>query len=238
MEKIKGKKVLVTGASGGIGSAAVRMLVGAGAVVYISGRNRDLLNQLGRELSIPESQIIEADITRRESVSDLQHAVLADGKQLDVLVNAAGIGILKPFEQLSEDDFRRSLEVNLFGAFNLLQAFLPSMKTTGKGLIIQVPGVLGKSPMAGATAYSASKYGLNGMMKSLREELKRTEIRITQLFLGGVDSPFWDTIDLRVQRDKMILAEEAGRAIWFLCQQPASGVVSEMVLQPFNHQVI
>ena len=75
-------------------------------------------------------------------------------------------------------------------------------------------------------------------MKSLREELKRTEIRITQLFLGGVDSPFWDTIDLKVQRDKMIIAEEAGKTIWYLCQQPANAVVSEMVIQPFNHQAI
>jgi NADP-dependent 3-hydroxy acid dehydrogenase YdfG len=76
------------------------------------------------------------------------------------------------------------------------------------------------------------------MMQSIREELKRTEIRITNLYLGGVDSPFWDQIDLRVQRDRMILAEEAARSIWFLCQQPGSGVVSEMVLQPFNHQAI
>jgi hypothetical protein len=58
------------------------------------------------------------------------------------------------------------------------------------------------------------------------------------LILGGVDSPFWDHIDLRVQKDKMIRMEEAARAIWFLCQQPAGGVVSEMVLQPFNHQAI
>ena len=56
--------------------------------------------------------------------------------------------------------------------------------------------------------------------------------------MGGVDSPFWDTIELRVQREKMIQAEEAAKAIWFLCQQPVSGVVSEMVLQPFNHQAI
>jgi short-subunit dehydrogenase len=112
------------------------------------------------------------------------------------------------------------------------------MKASGKGLIINMPGVLGKVPMAGAAAYSASKYGLVGMMQSIREELKRTEIRITNIFLGGVDSPFWDTIDMRVQREKMIQAEEAARAIWFLCQQPRSGVVSEMVLQPFNHQAI
>lgn len=112
------------------------------------------------------------------------------------------------------------------------------MKAAKKGLVINIPGVLGKTPMAGAMAYSASKYGLNGMLKSVREELRRTEVRITNLYLGGVDSPFWDDIDMRVNRDKFITAREAGRAIWFLCQQPSSGVVSEMVIQPFNHQAI
>jgi NADP-dependent 3-hydroxy acid dehydrogenase YdfG len=131
-----------------------------------------------------------------------------------------------------------SLQINLVGSFNAVKAVLPTMKEAKKGLIINIPGVLGKVPMAGAAAYSASKYGIVGMMQSIREELKRTEIRITNLFLGGVDSPFWDTIDLRVQKDKMIVVDEAARAIWFLCQQPRSGVVSEMVLQPFNHQAI
>ena len=130
------------------------------------------------------------------------------------------------------------MQINFFAAVRLLHDFLPGMKSSGKGVIINIPGVLGKTPMSGATAYAASKYALNGMLKSLREELKRTEIRITQLYLGGVDSPFWDNIDLRVQRDKMIAAQEVGKAVWFLCQQPSSGVVSEMVLQPFNHQVI
>ncbi len=132
----------------------------------------------------------------------------------------------------------QSIQANLFGPFLLVRSFLPAMRETGKGLIINIPGVLGKVPMAGAAAYSASKYGLLGMMQSIREELKRTEIRITNIFMGGVDSPFWDHIDLRVQREKMIRAEEAARSVWFLCQQPASAVVSEMVLQPFNHQAI
>jgi len=128
--------------------------------------------------------------------------------------------------------------VNLEGSFLLVRSFLPAMKASGKGLIINMPGVLGKVPMAGAAAYSASKYGLVGMMQSIREELKRTEVRITNIFMGGVDSPFWDSIHLRVQKDKMIRSDEAARAVWFLCQQPASAVVSEMVLQPFNHQAI
>jgi short-subunit dehydrogenase len=141
-------------------------------------------------------------------------------------------------DSLTEVEFLKTLNYNLYAPFLLMKHFLPNMKETKKGLIINIPGVLGKVPMAGAAAYSASKYGLVGMMQSIREELKRTDIRITNLFLGGVDSNFWDTIDLRVQRDKMIVSDEAAKAIWFLCQQPVSGVVSEMVLQPFNHQAI
>jgi short-subunit dehydrogenase len=155
-----------------------------------------------------------------------------------VLVNAAGLGIIKPIDQLSTEEFTITLQANLVASFLLVKSFLPPMKAAGKGLIVNIPGVLGKVPMAGAAAYSASKYGLVGMMQSVREELKRTQVRITNIFLGGVDSPFWDEIDLRVQKDKMIRPEDAARAIWFLCQQPESGVVSEMVLQPFNHQAI
>ena len=112
------------------------------------------------------------------------------------------------------------------------------MKEAKKGLVINLPGVLGKTPMKGAAAYAASKYGLNGLTKSIREELSRTEVRITNIYLGGTDTPFWDTIDMRVNREKFVTAKEAARAIWYLCQQPRSGVVSEMVLQPFNHQAI
>jgi short-subunit dehydrogenase len=141
-------------------------------------------------------------------------------------------------DQLSETEFLQTLMINLFSPYLIIRAFLPAMKEAKKGLMIHVPGVLGKVPMAGAAAYSASKYGLVGMLQSIREEIKRTDIRITNIFMGGVDSPFWDNIDLRVQRDKMITSEEAAKAIWFLCQQPTSGVISEMVLQPFNHQAI
>jgi NAD(P)-dependent dehydrogenase (short-subunit alcohol dehydrogenase family) len=178
------------------------------------------------------------DLKSESEVAALQQQVATQLGTPDILVNLAGIGIIKSFEQLSVEDFRSSLDTNLVGAFLLVRFFIPAMKEAKKGLIINVPGVLGKVPMAGAAAYSASKYGIVGMMQSLREELKRTEIRITNLFLGGVDSPFWDTIDLKVQKERMIREEEAARSIWFLCQQPASGVVSEMVLQPFNHQAI
>lgn len=238
MEKLSGKKVVVAGATGGIGSSLVKLLVQSGAEVFITGRNNEKLSNIAAAHGIPASHLLAIDISNGTQMEELAATVLRQLGTPDILINLAGIGIIKPLEQLSLDDFSQSIQTNLIGAFLFVKSFLPAMKEVKKGLIINVPGVLGKVPMAGAAAYSASKYGIVGMMQSIREELKRTEIRITNLFLGGVDSPFWDEIDLRVQKDKMIREEEAARSIWFLCQQPASGVVSEMVLQPFNHQAI
>jgi NADP-dependent 3-hydroxy acid dehydrogenase YdfG len=238
MESLKGKNVLVVGATGSIGSRTAKMLVASGAKVFITGRNSDKLQQVAADCGIAQNQTRTCAIENEDQVQQLAQQYYEQLGQIDILVNAAGVGIIKPIETLSLNDFNTTLQNNLVGSFLLVKNFLPSMKEAKKGLIINIPGVLGKVPMAGAAAYSASKYGLVGMMQSIREELKRTDIRITNIFMGGVDSNFWDTIDLRVQREKMITSEEAAKAIWFLCQQPASGVVSEMVLQPFNHQAI
>jgi short-subunit dehydrogenase len=238
MEKLNNRNVLVAGATGSIGEATVKLLVQSGANLFIAGRNKARLDALAADLNISAERVFHLDLTSPETVESMSQRIHGLVPQVDILINATGVGIIKPLEQLSAEEFRLSLQVNLEGSFLLVKAFLPAMKTTGKGLIINIPGVLGKVPMAGAAAYSASKYGLVGMMQSIREELKRTEIRITNIFMGGVDSAFWDHIDMRVQREKMVRPEEAARAIWFLCQQPSSGVVSEMVLQPFNHQAI
>lgn len=238
MESAKGKNILIVGATGGIGSQAVKLLTGSAANVFIAGRNREKLKQVAIENKIADDKVFGVNLKDEVSIHYLADEINRQIPQLDILINAAGIGIIKPIENLSSSEFTNTIQTNLIGCFLLVKAFLPKMKEAKKGLIINIPGVLGKVPMAGAVAYSASKYGLVGMMQSIREEIKRTEIRITNIFLGGVDSPFWDEIDLRVQKEKMIKAEEAAKAIWFLCQQPSNAVISEMVLQPFNHQVI
>ncbi len=238
MESLKDKYILLAGATGGIGRELARLLTGSGARLFITGRKEELLREIATECRLSEDCLLAADLTDINGVKALKQAYEKVYPTVDILINLSGIGIIQSTENLEEADFMRTLQVNLYAPYMLTRAFLPVMKEAKKGLIIHVPGVLGKVPMAGAAAYSASKYGLVGMMQSIREEVKRTEIRITNLFLGGVDSPFWDKIDLRVQREKMIRADEAARSIWFLCQQPSSGVISEMVLQPFNHQAI
>jgi NAD(P)-dependent dehydrogenase (short-subunit alcohol dehydrogenase family) len=238
MEIIKDKNVLIVGATGGIGKATALLLKQSGANLFITSSNENKLAELSAQLDLPSNQTFLLDITDANAVRNVAENIHQQIPAIDILINAAGIGIIKPIENLTEQDFMQTVQVNLAGAFYLVKNFIEPMKIAKKGLIINIPGVLGKTPMAGAAAYSASKYGLNGMMKSIREELKRTDIRITNIFLGGTDSPFWDHIDLRVQRDKFVQAAEVAKSIWFLCQQPSSGVVSELVLQPFNHQAI
>lgn len=238
MEGLKQKKVLLLGATGGIGAELANLIHSSGAQLWLAGRDTTKLNQLAIDLSLETGRCFHVDLADSFSVASFTNQLKQFEFAFDIFINAAGIGIIKSFDKLSKDEMQTSFQVNTLSSFETIQAILPKMMELKKGLIINIPGILGKVPMAGAAAYCASKYALVGMMHSLREELKRTEIRITQLYLGGVDSPFWDTIDLRVQRDKMVVAQEAARAIWFLCQQPSSGVVSEMVLQPFNHQAI
>lgn len=238
MESLKDKTILLAGATGTLGMATARHLAASGARLILLGRDSQKLDALKSSLTGSAHQAFTWDAASEDSIQQVAEQLQAAAISIDILINASGVGILHPLEQLSVADFKKTLDINLTGMFLLLKHFLPGMKERGRGLIIAVPGVLGKVPMAGAAAYAASKYGLVGLLQSVREELKRTQIRITQLYLGGVDTAFWDNIDLRVQRDKMIRAEEAAKAIWFLCQQPASGVVSEMALQPFNHQAI
>jgi NADP-dependent 3-hydroxy acid dehydrogenase YdfG len=238
MELINGKNVVIVGATSGIASEAAKMIQESGGKLYITGRNKEKLAQVKSDLNLSDDRVFRLDVSHPEEVKQVADQIHAQITQVDILIIASGIGILKPMEKLTPEDFHASVSSNLFGPFLIMQAFLGPMKEAKKGFIINIPGVLGKISMAGASVYAATKWGLNGMVKSLREELRRTEIRISNLYLGGVDSPFWDNIDMKVQRDKFITEKEAARAVWFMCQQPSSGVVSEMVIQPFNHQAV
>mgnify|MGYP005845522463 CR=1 FL=1 len=227
------KHVLITGGFSGIGRALADLLLQSKARVTAVGRTA--------AAAPPASDgyfPLVCDIASEADGRAVAQQASEHFGPVDILVHCAGEGILKAAPQLTADDFERSMRDNFYSAVWMTQALLPALMERQEGTLIYVPGVLGKSPMAGAAAYGASKYALVGYVKSLREDLKRTRVRVTTLFFGGVDSPFWDPIDLRVQRDKMISIPDAAKAIWFAAQQPESAVLSELVLQPFNHQVI
>ncbi len=228
------KVILITGGFSGIGKAVTDLFMQSRCKVVAVGRNdtNKVPSYVGNYLPIVRN--IKTD---RDGEDVVEFAIEKFG-QLDVILHCAGKGVLKPAAELTKADFEKMMLDNFYSAVYVTQAALPHFTQRKAGTLLFIPGVLGRRGMAGAAAYGAAKYALTGYAKSLREDLKRTQIKITTLHFGGVDSEFWNEIEMPVQRDKMITTADAAKAIWFAAQQPDSAVLSELVLQPYNHQLI
>lgn len=241
MMNLEGKTVLVVGAGRGIGRCTAELFSDAGANVVLSSRNEAELLELEYKLNTrgnPNVFSFEADASVESDVKALVGETIKKFGAIDYLVHAAGLGILKPFGELTLEDFDALINANLHTAFNVLQAVLPAMSERKFGRIVLIPGVLGKAPMMQASAYCAAKYALTGMTKCLAQEYKRFGIRFSLMHFGGVDSTFWDNITMKVQRDKMLSVKAAANAVFFAATQEGEGVMSEIVLMPENHQLI
>lgn len=238
---LEGKTVLIVGAGRGIGRRVAELFSEAEANVVISSRNEPELMELEYKLNTNGNQnvlALAADAGIEADVQILVREAIEKFGSIDYLVHAAGTGVLKPFGEITPADFDNLLNAKVRTAFNVLQAVLPQMATQKFGRVVAIPGILGKAPMMQASVYCAAKYALTGMIKCLKDEYKRYGIRFSLMHFGGVDSTFWDNIEMRVQRDKMLSIDAAARSIFFAATQEGEGVMSEIVLVPESHQLV
>lgn len=241
---LENKTVLIAGATGGIGTRTAHRLAAGGARLFLSGRDTAKLRALSGEIAFAASHdagSLPADLSDPEQAARL---VAAAGEHFgaapDIVINAAGVGAIKSIETLTPADFQSVINNNLLAAMYLSQAAVKIMAPRKSGHLLHIVGILGKAPMANATAYCASKYGLSGFLAALRAEVsRRHNIKITGLYLGGVDTPFYDNpaIEMKVQRDKMLSADDAANTILFALTQPAHLVLGDLTLQPESHQM-
>lgn len=236
------KVVLIVGGSGGIGSACARLFSRAGARVVLAARNKDKADEIAAEINENggEAYAIQVEVTDLASVSKMAREVINELDQIDVLVNAFGLGMLQPMLDVKPDEARKVIETNVYGTFLVTQTVLRYMATAKKGRIIMLPGILGKHAMKGSSVYSATKFAITGMTKALIEEEKRGLVKYTLMYLGGVDTPFWDSdnIDTRVRRDKMLSTDEVAKAIYYAANQPQQSALNEITIQPESHQMV
>ena len=231
---MQNKVVVVVGATGGIGAAVVHKLAMSGASLVLAARNSSRLATLAAELN-QQVLTVPTDITSPEQVDSLMEKAIAEYGQIDILVNAAGVGILKQYHKITPADFNVMLDVNLKGSFYTSTAAAKVMKDRKSGHICNIVGILGKHSMAMASGYCASKFGVVGFSKCLAEELKRFGIKFTLFYFGGVDSTFWDNVSLKVDRTKMLSTETAARAIVFALSAEPQAVPMEINIQPDSH---
>ena len=232
------KVVVVVGATGGIGSALIPKLAVSGAKLVLVARDVSKLSALVNHIADnydTEAIAIPVDITKYEQVAVMVEKAIAHFGHIDVLVNAAGAGILKQFNRIEPQDLDHLVDLNLKGNFYTTQLVGNAMKDRKIGHICNVIGILGKHPMTMASAYCASKFGAVGFSKCMADELRRFGVKMTLFYFGGIDSPFWDNAGMKVDRSKMLSTETAANAIMFALSADPQAVPMEINIQPENH---
>ncbi|ACK68204.1 short-chain dehydrogenase/reductase SDR [Rippkaea orientalis PCC 8801] len=230
------KVILIVGATGGIGSTLGQKLSNAGAKLILAGRNHQKLTDLSDQLAQKTSVMaVPTDITNPQQVETLMAKALAQFGRIDVLVNAAGAGVMKQYNKVTPEDLDAMLDLNLKGSFYTTQAVANVMKEQRSGHICNIIGILGKHSMAMASAYCASKFGAVGFSKCIAEEVKRYGIKMTLFYFGGIDTPFWDNVALKVDRNKMLTPQTAAEAIEFALKADPQAVPMEINIQPESH---
>jgi 3-oxoacyl-[acyl-carrier protein] reductase len=188
----EGKTAIVTGGTKGIGRAIAEALAAEGMSVCVGARSLDEVKQTVRELEGAGAQASGAacDVRVYEEVEALVAHAVEEFGGVDVLVNNAGIGLHKPVEETSPEEFRAVLETNLFGVFHGCRAVIPEMKRRGGGYIINISSLAGANPHPRMAAYNASKFALNGFSEALMQEVRHDRIKVSYVMPGSVNTEF------------------------------------------------
>lgn len=195
--ELTSKVAVITGGTKGIGYAIAERLAGAGASVFICARSRDEIETAVERLSsIGTAAGKLCDVRNEHEVKALLESCEKRFGGLDILINNAGIGINgKTIEEISPDEFRETLETNLFGVFYACHHAIPMLKRRGGGYIINVSSLAGQYPHVRMAAYNASKFGLNGFSEALMQEVRHDNIKVSYICPGSVNTEFGgDTI--------------------------------------------
>lgn len=194
--QIDGAVVVVTGASDGIGRATARRFAKEGAAVVLAARRRDALaaalEECRREGA--EALAVPTDVADPEAVAELARRTIEEFGRIDVWVNNAAVGIVAPFMETPEEDFRRLLDVNVMGVVHGTRAALGQMLRQGSGVIVNVSSILGEIPVPYASAYSMSKSAVRGLGVSVRAELRlagASDIHVCSVLPPSIDTPYY-----------------------------------------------
>lgn len=187
-----GRTAVVTGGSKGIGFAIAEALAKQGSHVFICARDKGELRRAVDDLSRHSHAEGEVcDVRSEDQVRMMLEECERVFGGVDILVNNAGMGIFgKTVEQISADEFRQTVETNLFGVFYACHYAIPMMKRRGGGYIINISSLAGQNPHPKMAAYNASKFGLNGFTEAMMQEVRQDSIKVSYICPGSVNTYF------------------------------------------------
>ena len=233
-QKLKGRRIAITGAASGIGKGIASLFAEHGASLALLDRN-------WKEGSVPEHGLaLSCDVSDRAAVESAMDKAAAELGGLDGLVNAAGFLIMSPFAELTHEQFDAMVAVNLKGPFNTVKAALPHLQKAGGGTVVNIGSVSSVIPMAGSSGYSASKGGVLMLTKGIALDLAPT-IRANTICPGTIKTEMtryiWENPEHRERAEQRAALKRLGepldiaRAALFLsCEDSAFMTGTELVV--------
>lgn len=241
-ENIKGKVIVITGASSGFGKLSAEYLSEKGAVVALGARSTSKIEAIAKIINDKggEAIAVTTDVTDKEQVKNLVDSAVKTFGKIDVLLNNAGVMPLSPLEYLKIEDWDQCIDVNIKGVLYGIAAVLPYMKEQKSGHIINVSSVAGHTISKGGAVYSASKYSVRVISEALRQEVKPYHIRTSVISPGAVDTNLPGSVTAsdvaenikKYYEDVAIPAESFAKSVEFVISQPDWMDVNEILFRP------
>ncbi len=222
------KRYLITGASRGIGRAIVEKLAGEDVELLLHGRDTVALAQTRKAV---ESQcgrvtLLIHDLATARGVSDLISEV---GREpIELLVNNAGIAVVKPFTEITSIEWEQTVGVNITAPFLLTQRFAPRMPPGSS--IVNMLSVAAKTAFPGWSAYCMSKFALEGFSRCAREELRDRKIRVINVYPAATDTDIWSQVEGQWPRERMMNAAQVADAVSFALSRPTETLIENITL--------
>ncbi|NBC66332.1 MAG: SDR family NAD(P)-dependent oxidoreductase [Bacteroidetes bacterium] len=233
----KESSVLITGASQGIGrSIAITFAASTRRPILLLARNVKNLEQtklLCEEAGANQVELLVCDATDMEEVLNLK--IPGNFPDPGIIINNAGSYLYKTLADTSDEEFRQEIDVNLFTAVHIIKRFLSDLRKADRALIINICSVGALRGLKDSGAYSASKHALLGYTRSLREELKQTDIGVTAINLGQTHSTSWDQSDMSPER--LINPTDVASLLVTISELSPRSVVEEILIQPQHGRV-
>jgi len=222
------KRYLITGASRGIGRAIAEKLAAEDAVLLLHGRDTVALAQTRKAVEPRCAKVIPLihDLAKRSGVSDLIAEV--GNAPIDLLVNNAGVAVVKPFTEITMIEWEQTVGVNITAPFMLTQHFAPRMPPASS--VVNILSIAARSGFANWSAYCMSKFALEGFSQCVREELRDRKIRVINVYPAATDTSIWNDIEGNWPRGKMISSKEVASAVAYALSRPANVTLENITL--------
>lgn len=232
MKQLQGAVAVLTGASGGIGSALARRLAGQGANLVLCGRSEEKLAQVREACREAGAQVltVTGDCTENDFPRRLMETVCESFGRLDILINCAGMALSCPLEKTLPEQFDRIMALNVRAPYLICQAALPLLRKSERATILNIASVVGHKGYPLQSAYAASKHALIGFSKSLANEVYEEGIRVHVISPGAVFTDMVRVSRPDLSEEGMILVSDIADAAEFLLTHRTNAVIDELQL--------